>query len=81
LLVFQKSIFNVLEQLGPFYHLKLSPANGQTTFGLGLIHKRHFGTQLALFTRDILTDNIAIKRYCDKNIFLRHRYLKAKVSS
>ncbi len=23
----------------------------------------------ALFTRDILTDNIAIKRHCDKNIF------------
>jgi hypothetical protein len=30
-------------------------------------------TQLkALYTRDILTHNIAIKRYCDKNIFLRH---------
>jgi len=35
----------------------------------------------ALFTQDILTHNIAIKRYCDKNIFLSHRYIKAKVSS
>jgi len=26
----------------------------------------------ALFTQDILTHNISIKRYCDKNIFLRH---------
>ncbi len=26
----------------------------------------------ALFTRDILTHNIAIKRYCDKKIFLGH---------
>jgi len=25
-----------------------------------------------LFTRDILTHNIEIKRYCDKKIFLRH---------
>jgi len=35
----------------------------------------------ALFTRDNLTHNIAIKRYCDKKIFLRHRLLLAKVSS
>jgi len=35
----------------------------------------------ALFTRDILTRNIAIKRYCDKKIFLRHGTLQAKVSS
>jgi hypothetical protein len=35
----------------------------------------------ALFKRDILTHNIAIKRYYDKNIFLSHGYLKAKVSS
>jgi len=26
----------------------------------------------ALFTRDILAHNIAIKRYCNKNIFLSH---------
>jgi len=36
---------------------------------------------LALFTRDILTHNIAIKRYCDKKIFLSQGCLKAKVSS
>jgi len=35
----------------------------------------------ALFTRDILTHNIAIKRYFDKNIFLSHGCLKAKLSS
>jgi hypothetical protein len=35
----------------------------------------------ALFTRDILTRNTAIKRYCNKNIFLSHGYLKAKVGS
>jgi hypothetical protein len=35
----------------------------------------------ALFTRDILMHNIATKRYCDKNIFLSHGCLKAKVSS
>ncbi len=26
----------------------------------------------ALFTRDIFAHNIAIKRYCNKNIFLSH---------
>ncbi len=36
---------------------------------------------MSLFTRDILTHNIAIKRYCDKKIFLSHGYLKGKVSS
>jgi hypothetical protein len=35
----------------------------------------------ALFTWDILKHNISIKRYCGKNIFLSHGYLKAKVSS
>ena len=35
----------------------------------------------ALFTRDILTHNIAIKRYYDKNIFLSHWFLLVKVSS
>ncbi len=35
----------------------------------------------ALFTRDILAHNIAIKRYWDKNIFLSHGYLKGKVTS
>jgi len=35
----------------------------------------------ALFIRDILAHNIAIKRYCDKKIFLSHRFLLAKVSS
>jgi hypothetical protein len=35
----------------------------------------------ALFTRDILTHNISIKRYCDKKIFLSHGFLLAKVSS
>jgi len=29
----------------------------------------------ALITRDILAHNIAIKRYCDKNIILSHRFL------
>jgi len=35
----------------------------------------------ALFTRDILTHNIVIKRYSDKKIFSRHWLLLAKVSS
>ncbi len=35
----------------------------------------------ASFTRDILTHNIAIKRYCDKKIFLSHWLIMAKVSS
>ncbi len=30
----------------------------------------------ALFTQDILTHNIAIKRYCDKKTFSRHRFLQ-----
>jgi len=34
-----------------------------------------------LYTLDILTNNIAIKRYCDKKIILCHGCLKAKVSS
>jgi len=35
----------------------------------------------ALFTRDILTHNIAMKRYCDKKIFSRHRLVLAKIRS
>ncbi len=34
-----------------------------------------------LYTLDILTHNIAIKKYCDKKIFLDHGCQQAKVSS
>jgi hypothetical protein len=41
---------------------------------------RTFFFAKALFTQDILTRNIAIKRYCNNNIFLSHGYLMVKVS-